>query len=60
MIVEIHPNPEDAVSDGPQSLPLPMFEEMMGDVRRVAEARPGGGSRSARDAWTDCARPRAW
>jgi 3-deoxy-7-phosphoheptulonate synthase len=36
LIVEIHPEPEHALSDGPQSLTLPMFREMMQEVRRVA------------------------
>lgn len=38
LIVEIHPEPERALSDGPQSLTLAMFEEMMQEVRRVAVA----------------------
>jgi len=36
LIVEIHPEPEHALSDGPQSLTLPMFQEMMQEIRRVA------------------------
>jgi len=36
LIVEIHPEPEHALSDGPQSLTLPMFQELMQQVRRVA------------------------
>ena len=38
LIVEIHPDPARALSDGPQSLTFPMFEQMMQDVRRVADA----------------------
>ncbi len=38
VIVEIHPSPENALSDGPQSLTLPMFETMMQEVARVAAA----------------------
>jgi 3-deoxy-7-phosphoheptulonate synthase len=38
LIVEIHPEPERALSDGPQSLTLAMFEEMMQEVRHVAAA----------------------
>jgi 3-deoxy-7-phosphoheptulonate synthase len=38
LIVEIHPDPERALSDGPQSLTLAMFEEMMREVRRIAVA----------------------
>lgn len=36
LIVEIHPEPEHALSDGPQSLTLPMFQELMQQIRRVA------------------------
>jgi len=38
LIVEVHPNPEEALSDGAQSLYPENFEEMMGDLRKVAEA----------------------
>jgi 3-deoxy-7-phosphoheptulonate synthase len=38
VIIEIHPEPEKALSDGPQSLTLPMFDKLMGELRRVAEA----------------------
>ncbi|MEM8866202.1 MAG: 3-deoxy-7-phosphoheptulonate synthase [Planctomycetota bacterium] len=38
LIVEVHPDPENAKSDGYQSLPFPMFDQMMADCRRVAEA----------------------
>lgn len=38
LMVEIHPEPERALSDGPQSLTLPMFGQMMTELRRVAEA----------------------
>jgi len=38
LIVEIHPEPERALSDGPQSLTLEMFEEMMREVRHIAAA----------------------
>jgi len=38
LIVEIHPDPARALSDGPQSLTFPMFETMMQEVRRVADA----------------------
>ena len=34
LIVEVHPNPEEAYSDGPQSLLPEEFEHMMGDVRK--------------------------
>jgi chorismate mutase / prephenate dehydratase len=32
IIVEFHPEPEKALSDGPQALRFPQFEEMMGDL----------------------------
>ncbi len=38
LIIEVHPNPEEAVSDGPQSLTLPQFAELMPQVRAMAEA----------------------
>ena len=37
IMVEVHPDPAKALSDGPQALTFPMFEEMMRDVRRIAE-----------------------
>jgi 3-deoxy-7-phosphoheptulonate synthase len=36
VIIEVHPRPQDAWSDGPQSLPLPMFAEIMDELRRYA------------------------
>ncbi|MBN1854612.1 MAG: 3-deoxy-7-phosphoheptulonate synthase [Pirellulales bacterium] len=38
LIVEVHPNPEEALSDGYQSLTFDQFREMMKICRRVAEA----------------------
>jgi 3-deoxy-7-phosphoheptulonate synthase len=38
LIVELHPNPERALSDGPQSLTFDGFRQMMERVRHVAEA----------------------
>ena len=38
LIIEIHPNPDEAVSDGDQSLTLPQFAELMPKVRAMAEA----------------------
>jgi 3-deoxy-7-phosphoheptulonate synthase len=38
LIVEIHPHPDKALSDGYQSLTLPAFRQMMGECRKVAEA----------------------
>ena len=36
LLVEVHPNPEKALSDGPQSLSLGEFSALMRDVSRVA------------------------
>ena len=33
IMVEVHPQPEKARSDGPQALTLEMFEQLMGDLR---------------------------
>jgi len=38
LIVEVHPNPAAAFSDGPQSLTLPSFAELMERLRPVAAA----------------------
>lgn len=38
ILVEIHPNPELAMSDGEQSLKLPVFKEMMRQIRAIAQA----------------------
>ena len=38
LIIEVHPNPAAAFSDGPQSLTFPMFDELMGRLRTVANA----------------------
>jgi 3-deoxy-7-phosphoheptulonate synthase len=35
VLVEVHPNPEKALSDGPQSLTFPGFEKLMGEVDRL-------------------------
>ena len=37
LIVEVHPNPEKAMSDGAQSLSIPRFGEMMADLRPYIE-----------------------
>jgi 3-deoxy-7-phosphoheptulonate synthase len=37
LIIEVHPNPEEAISDGPQSLVPEEFAELMSEVRRYAE-----------------------
>jgi 3-deoxy-7-phosphoheptulonate synthase len=38
LIVEVHPHPEEAVSDGAQSLKPEKFAQLVSAVRRVAEA----------------------
>ncbi|HZT44467.1 MAG TPA: 3-deoxy-7-phosphoheptulonate synthase [Chthonomonadaceae bacterium] len=38
LIVETHPNPEKALKDGPQSLTFAQFDQLMHDVRPIAEA----------------------
>ncbi|MET0831847.1 MAG: 3-deoxy-7-phosphoheptulonate synthase [Acidimicrobiia bacterium] len=38
LLVEVHPVPEQARSDGPQSLTLEGFDRMMAELRRVADA----------------------
>lgn len=38
LIVEIHPKPEEALSDGPQSLTLENFAAMVDEVKRVSSA----------------------
>jgi 3-deoxy-7-phosphoheptulonate synthase len=36
VLVEVHPEPEKALSDGPQSLTFAGFEQLMGEVRRLS------------------------
>jgi len=36
VMVEVHPDPCKALSDGPQALTFPMFEKLMGDIRGIA------------------------
>ena len=36
IMVETHPNPDKAFSDGPQSLTFPMFEKLMGELKHIA------------------------
>lgn len=38
IMVEVHPNPEEAKSDGPQSLLFDQFEELMRELRPIARA----------------------
>ena len=37
VLIEVHPEPEKALSDGPQSLTFPGFEQLMGDVNRLMD-----------------------
>ena len=36
LLVEVHPNPDEAKSDGQQSLSIPEFEQLMLELRQVA------------------------
>lgn len=38
LIIEVHPDPDHALSDGAQSLPPAQFEELMGQLRLIASA----------------------
>jgi len=38
LLIEVHPNPSEALSDGPQSLRPEEFSRLMGEVVRVARA----------------------
>ncbi|HYX91635.1 MAG TPA: 3-deoxy-7-phosphoheptulonate synthase [Myxococcaceae bacterium] len=38
LIIEVHPHPEKALSDGHQSLTLPMFDELIAQVKIIASA----------------------
>ncbi len=38
LIMEVHPQPGEALSDGPQSLKPEAFAQLMGELRRVAAA----------------------
>ncbi|HEY7066478.1 MAG TPA: 3-deoxy-7-phosphoheptulonate synthase [Chloroflexota bacterium] len=38
LLIEVHPDPDAALSDGPQSLNLDNFAAMMGNLRRVTDA----------------------
>jgi len=40
LIIEVHPDPDEAMSDGPQSLDIPMFTALMHDLRGLAAALP--------------------
>jgi 3-deoxy-7-phosphoheptulonate synthase len=38
LMIEVHHDPEKALSDGPQSLFPEQFEELMGQLRLIAKA----------------------
>jgi len=38
LMIEVHPNPQEAVSDGPQSLKTDKFDLFMADMRKIAAA----------------------
>lgn len=38
LLIEVHPSPDDALSDGPQSLTFEQFSSLMEDVRRLVTA----------------------
>ncbi len=38
LLIEVHPKPEEALVDGPQSLTFKNFEKLMAELRAVAEA----------------------
>ena len=38
LIIEVHPSPDQALSDGPQSLTFDNFSKLMDQIRRVADA----------------------
>ncbi len=38
LIIEVHPHPEDALSDGQQTLDIKQFTKMMGELKPIAEA----------------------
>jgi 3-deoxy-7-phosphoheptulonate synthase len=38
LMIEVHSNPEEALSDGPQSLKPSKFEKLMAELRPIAEA----------------------
>jgi len=55
LIVEVHPNPDEALKDGAQSLTFENFERMMAQVTRVAASV---GRKLAGNAGTQLASPR--
>jgi 3-deoxy-7-phosphoheptulonate synthase len=41
LIVEVHPKPDEALSDGGQSLDFDTFRRLMQDLARLTEATAG-------------------
>ena len=37
LLIEVHPDPDHAVSDGAQSLTFPAFEKLLESLKRLAE-----------------------
>lgn len=38
LLVEVHPNPEKALKDGAQSITIPTFQKLMGELGAIADA----------------------
>lgn len=38
LMIEVHPDPEHALTDGAQSINIPMFQQLMKELARIAEA----------------------
>jgi 2-dehydro-3-deoxyphosphooctonate aldolase (KDO 8-P synthase) len=38
LFMEIHPNPEKALCDGPNSIPLDQMEELLGQIMKIRNA----------------------
>ena len=53
ILVEVHPEPEKALSDGPQSLTFAGFEKLMEEVGKLCALGPQG----ARDSQLEYAAP---
>ncbi len=45
LIVEVHPNPEEALSDGPQSLRPEEFQELMQELSLIDSSLGGSGEK---------------
>jgi 3-deoxy-7-phosphoheptulonate synthase len=38
LLIEVHPNPKEALVDGLQSLTLSDFDQLMGELKQIAKA----------------------